>query len=435
VIVSSDRIARVGYARAIYERAWVGQQPNARQLRQGWKARFRAERRGLYMAKRLLADIRLTIGEPQEWVPRVIKERKSGLFKASKEDKQFIQSFAATVAQALGEDPDDLVNAWKIDADENYAAFALSLGEESGQYTLDSLGLNKTFEWSHPRQIHRDVFAPRGDAILKGVWATHMQELARIITAATAPGSPWTIGQVVESVQSLWPEFTDMQAKRIARTETAWAWEQANVLTMRANGVRRTRWLIATGPSIGKTVGGRFVGHVCKVCLGNAADGWIPLGQSFTSGHTMPPGHPHCRCTLVPDIYNGWLPPAEPWTGGPIDAVTGQPVPPPLDLSEIGDLAEPGRIIFIPPGSSTPTVPVASATTEAHRSLTMGQVLFPVGQRVVWTPASGPRQLGTVTHAPAGDTGLMRVKLDSGKVKHFLDSDPTITPLWLAEQQ
>jgi len=38
----------------------------------------------------------------------------------------------------------------------------------------------------------------------------------------------------------------------------------------------------------------------CPACIGNEADGRIPLGEPFSSGDTSAPAHPQCRCETVP---------------------------------------------------------------------------------------------------------------------------------------
>ena len=40
--------------------------------------------------------------------------------------------------------------------------------------------------------------------------------------------------------------------------------------------------------------------RVCDLCDTNAAQGPVRLGQRFSSGDRHPPGHPRCRCALVP---------------------------------------------------------------------------------------------------------------------------------------
>jgi hypothetical protein len=41
---------------------------------------------------------------------------------------------------------------------------------------------------------------------------------------------------------------------------------------------------------------------VCKICNGNTDAGFIPLAEPFPSGVPHPPGHPWCRCALIPGI-------------------------------------------------------------------------------------------------------------------------------------
>lgn len=36
--------------------------------------------------------------------------------------------------------------------------------------------------------------------------------------------------------------------------------------------------------------------RVCEICLGDAAQGWLPADQNYESGHMYPPIHPNCRC-------------------------------------------------------------------------------------------------------------------------------------------
>ena len=38
---------------------------------------------------------------------------------------------------------------------------------------------------------------------------------------------------------------------------------------------------------------------VCDVCRANAAEGWIPLGQTFSGGVDRPLQHPACRCCAL----------------------------------------------------------------------------------------------------------------------------------------
>jgi len=83
--------------------------------------------------------------------------------------------------------------------------------------------------------------------------------------------------------------FTDMaryRAKMIARTETANALSQASLDNMKDMGIDGKE--VVTG------------GDPCEICQGNEADGVIPVGQAFSSGHDRPPFHQNCECALAP---------------------------------------------------------------------------------------------------------------------------------------
>ncbi len=85
--------------------------------------------------------------------------------------------------------------------------------------------------------------------------------------------------------------FADMSKHRselIARTETANALSQSSLDTMADMGLDGKEWVTA-GDDL-----------VSDDCLGNEAEGVIPLGQAFSGGVDAPPQHPDCRCAVAP---------------------------------------------------------------------------------------------------------------------------------------
>jgi len=85
--------------------------------------------------------------------------------------------------------------------------------------------------------------------------------------------------------------FSDMSKYRselIARTETANALSTASLDNMEAMGIEGKEWVTAGDDK------------VSDECLGNEAEGVIPVGQAFSGGVMAPPQHPDCRCTLSP---------------------------------------------------------------------------------------------------------------------------------------
>jgi len=85
--------------------------------------------------------------------------------------------------------------------------------------------------------------------------------------------------------------FNDMSKYRselIARTETANALSQASLDTMADMEIAGKEWVTAGDD------------RVSDECLGNEAEGVIPVNQAFSGGVMAPPQHPDCRCAIAP---------------------------------------------------------------------------------------------------------------------------------------
>ncbi len=78
------------------------------------------------------------------------------------------------------------------------------------------------------------------------------------------------------------------RAQMVAHTEMARAASSATVTAYSAAGVRTRSWLTAEDAK------------VCVACDADEAAGDVPVGEPFPSGLMMPPGHPWCRCALMP---------------------------------------------------------------------------------------------------------------------------------------
>lgn len=82
--------------------------------------------------------------------------------------------------------------------------------------------------------------------------------------------------------------FSDARAETIARTETAYADIQGNMVAYEESGiVVKKRWYVAQS-------------EYCDICDGNAQQGAIGLKAFFASGDYAPPAHPNCRCDVIP---------------------------------------------------------------------------------------------------------------------------------------
>jgi len=78
------------------------------------------------------------------------------------------------------------------------------------------------------------------------------------------------------------------RAELIARTETANALSQSSLDSMKDMGINGKEWVTAGDDK------------VSDECLGNEAEGVIPVNQAFSGGVMAPPQHPDCRCTIAP---------------------------------------------------------------------------------------------------------------------------------------
>lgn len=80
------------------------------------------------------------------------------------------------------------------------------------------------------------------------------------------------------------------RAKMIAQTETARAVSRAAENRYREAGIEKVQWVTAMDE------------RVCPICDGNEEAGPTPVGSSFPSGVSSPPGHPRCRCVVIPAL-------------------------------------------------------------------------------------------------------------------------------------
>ena len=99
----------------------------------------------------------------------------------------------------------------------------------------------------------------------------------------------------VNSVGSLAKALTAVldnpgRARMVAHTEIARAQSAAALDQYRSLDVGTKGWLTAEDAK------------VCPQCDADEAAGDIPLNDRFPSGNDAPPGHPICRCALMPGL-------------------------------------------------------------------------------------------------------------------------------------
>lgn len=94
-----------------------------------------------------------------------------------------------------------------------------------------------------------------------------------------------TIDEVSTLLSDEFEEISASRAFMIARTETCQAMSSGQMAAMRESGVPTKEWVVAGG-------------HTCALCEDNAAQGMIPIADTFDSGDDAPPGHPNCECYI-----------------------------------------------------------------------------------------------------------------------------------------
>lgn len=127
------------------------------------------------------------------------------------------------------------------------------------------------------------LLVAHGDTI-SSIAANRLDEIAAVLRDGLERGeSPQTIATALRGIKD-----DRKWALTVAWTETNRAQNAAAQDTYEQDGTTGKEWMTAHDQ------------RVCAICLGNETEGAIPIGQIFSSGEPYPPGHPRCRCALVP---------------------------------------------------------------------------------------------------------------------------------------
>jgi SPP1 gp7 family putative phage head morphogenesis protein len=106
------------------------------------------------------------------------------------------------------------------------------------------------------------------------------------VTRAVEEG--WSTNKLRDALEENYA-FSKERADMIARTETAFADVRGNMIAYKESGVVSGKEWICSSE-----------GCCEEICELNAAKGVIPLTEAFPSGDMEPPGHPNCRCDVLP---------------------------------------------------------------------------------------------------------------------------------------
>jgi phosphohistidine phosphatase len=104
-----------------------------------------------------------------------------------------------------------------------------------------------------------------------------------------AVADAWDAGgsfdQITGAIQDTMEGFSDFRAEMIAQTEANDAYNAGRSAMADELGMEEKSWETQSG-------------NPCDVCLGNEGDGWIDIGEDFSSGDDEPTAHPNCECSL-----------------------------------------------------------------------------------------------------------------------------------------
>jgi len=123
-------------------------------------------------------------------------------------------------------------------------------------------------------------------ALVTGLDETSIIELAGIV----AQGLQDQVGVsgLGDLIREKFPDISIQRSELIAATETSNALSAGAEDAAKKSGSTHKEWV---------TVGDDRVDE--EICEANEAQGRIPIGQPFQSGHSHTPGHPQCRCVTV----------------------------------------------------------------------------------------------------------------------------------------
>jgi SPP1 gp7 family putative phage head morphogenesis protein len=142
------------------------------------------------------------------------------------------------------------------------------------------------------------LLGPRGDGAgleillrdsgvtIKSIAATRVKALGMVLADCALRGD--SADRIASDIEGLLSNVS--RAEMIATTELARAVSQASLRSYIANGIEFVEWVSAGD------------GRVCNLCADNVEAGAKRPGTFFPTGQTAPPGHPWCRCALVPVI-------------------------------------------------------------------------------------------------------------------------------------
>lgn len=109
--------------------------------------------------------------------------------------------------------------------------------------------------------------------------------LARVLIDGVDKGLP--VPKIGRLIRADVMDMSVYRAKMIAQNELNESMSEASLQTYQRLEITHKSWSSALEP--------------CEICQGNEAEGKVVIDHTFKSGHTRPPAHPNCLCTLTPE--------------------------------------------------------------------------------------------------------------------------------------
>lgn len=175
------------------------------------------------------------------------------------------------------------------------AALSLSVGasdaddySEAIRQAIDKAGAQLATELDTgttiPPTVSGDYLRTNSLDKLTGELATTTRKRLRN-AIADAYDSGGTADDIVSAIKSEFADMADKRANVIAQTQVNRAYNFGRKALASSAGMTDKRWVTESGDP-------------CPTCLANAAQGWIPIGATFSSGDDGPVAHPSCYCSL-----------------------------------------------------------------------------------------------------------------------------------------
>lgn len=155
------------------------------------------------------------------------------------------------------------------------------------QDAIADIGIAIDFDLKNPRAVA--FIEEHGTELIADLGKTSRNELRNVLRKAIDDG--WSYGRTSRRIREKFTDWSRERAHTVAITETSYAYEAGNR--------QAAEEIAAKGVELEHSWSDAGDERVCDTCLANAADGWIPLGQSFSSGHHTPPAHPRDRCAII----------------------------------------------------------------------------------------------------------------------------------------